>query len=67
MPNQRERRVEMWREAGGSSAHIRWGWGGALYRKSNLGNEIVRPCSQSYIHVSVSDLYIPWIGLPILL
>ncbi len=29
-------------------------------------NETARPRSQSYIHVSVSDLYIPMIRLPIL-
>jgi hypothetical protein len=30
-------------------------------------NETARPRSQFYIHVSVSHLYIPMIGLPILL
>ncbi len=41
-----------------------------LYRKSEINiprNETARPRSSFYIHVSVSDLYIPRIGLPILL
>ncbi len=40
----------------------------ALYRKSGLcipRNETAQPRSQSYIEVSVSNLYIPRIGLPI--
>jgi hypothetical protein len=39
-----------------------------LYRKLYFcipRNETARPHSQSYIHVSVSNLYIPRIGLPI--
>jgi hypothetical protein len=41
-----------------------------VYRKFETNitrNETARPQSQSYIHVSVSDLYISTIGLPIVL
>jgi hypothetical protein len=41
-----------------------------VYRKFEInipGNETARPQSHSYIHVSVSVLYILTIGLPILL
>jgi hypothetical protein len=41
--------------------------GCTLDRKCIPRNETARPRSHSYIHVSVSDLYIPRIGLPILL
>jgi hypothetical protein len=40
----------------------------ALYRTSDLCipcNETARPCSQLLHYVSMSDLYTPWINLPI--